>query len=53
VVSAGSVPDFDPLEKQNQPLDRVVGTLRHLSFGRPAWILEPRRPGDCPQCKNE
>jgi hypothetical protein len=32
-------------------ISHIIGTLRHLSFGRPAWILEPRRAQDCPDCK--
>ncbi len=53
VVTAGSIPKFDPLKAQGQRLSRIVGTLRHLVFGRPPWILEPRRPADCPDCKTD
>jgi hypothetical protein len=64
VQSAASLPRFDPRgprvisDDQDktllkpQKLSRLVGTLRHLSFGSPPWILEPRRPSDCPDCKN-
>lgn len=61
VVSAGAIQDFDPLQayedaaKAGTPmtLGKVVGTLRQLSFGRPPWSIEPRRPSDCPDCKNK
>jgi hypothetical protein len=61
VVTAGSIQDFDPVKasdaanKSGTPkkLSKVVGTLRHLVFGRPPWILETRRPGDCPDCVNQ
>jgi|GEM_PF-5645714 hypothetical protein len=53
VVSAGAIPDFDPLKAQGKTLSKIVGTLRHLTFGRPAWILEPRRPAECPDCVTE
>ena len=60
VVSAGSIPDFDAkkaFEKAQQEqkpfiISKLVGTLRHLAFSRPPWILEVRRPSDCPECKN-
>lgn len=53
VVSGGAIPTFDPLQAQGKTLSKIVGTLRHLTFGRPAWILEPRRPSECPDCVNE
>ncbi|MFH1131193.1 MAG: hypothetical protein V1754_07650 [Pseudomonadota bacterium] len=53
VVSVGAIPDFDPVKSPGKKLGKLVGTLRHISFGRPAWILEPRRVADCPDCKNE
>ena len=60
VVTSGAILDWDPIKAavdakaagKPKTLDRVVGTMRNLSFGRPPWILETRRPGDCPQCKN-
>jgi hypothetical protein len=58
VVSQGSIPEFDPIAAYNsykgktpKHLGKVVGTMRYLSFGRPPWTLEPRRPSDCPDCK--
>ncbi len=58
VVSQGAMKDFDPLQAsaeggaEGKLLSKVVGTMRNLSFGRPQWILEPRRQADCPDCKN-
>jgi len=55
IVSAGGIQNFDPLkfvEKGPRNLSKVVGTLRHLSFGRPPWTLELRRQADCPDCVN-
>jgi hypothetical protein len=53
IVSAGGIQNFDPM-KMTRPktLSKVVGTLRHLSFGRPAWTIELRRQADCPDCVN-
>jgi hypothetical protein len=59
VVSQGAVPKFNPMAayaayqgKTPKRLSRIVGTMRHLSFGRPPWTLELRRPSDCPDCTN-
>ena len=56
VVTAGAIPRFNPLAAadpaQARPLGAFVGTLRHLFFGRPPWIIEARRPSDCPDCTN-
>ncbi len=55
VVSAGGIQSFDPLklaDKGGKKLTKVVGTLRHLVFGRPAWTIELRRQADCPDCVN-
>lgn len=59
IVSQGGIPKFDPLVSWEshkggtpQHLARVVGTMRYLQFGRPRWTIEPRRPTDCPDCKN-
>jgi hypothetical protein len=58
VVSAGGIQGFDPVAlskaagKAGKVLSKVVGTLRNLSFGRPPWTIELRRPADCPDCKN-
>jgi len=55
MVSAGAIQDFDPLKlpgSGTKTLDKVIGNLRHLTFGRPPWILNVRGPDDCPQCKN-
>ncbi len=60
VVTAGAILDWDPIKAaaaaktagKARTLDKIVGTMRNLSFGKPPWILETRRPTDCPQCKN-
>jgi hypothetical protein len=65
LTSLGSIPKFNPRDParvisddkdktmlKEQKLGKIVGTMRHLSFGRPPWIVEPRRPADCPDCKN-
>jgi hypothetical protein len=65
VISTGSLPKFNPRDERvisddstktvlkPKKLGKIVGTLRHLSFGRPPWTIEPRRTADCPDCKNE
>ena len=60
VVTSGAILDWDPIKAAQdakaagkpRTLDKVIGTMRNLSFGKPPWILETRRPTDCPQCKN-
>jgi hypothetical protein len=57
IVTAGAIPTFDPIaaskkDPQGMVIGEVVGTLRHLVFARPPWIIEARRPSDCPDCKN-
>ncbi len=60
VVTSGAILDWDPIKAATdaktagkaRTLDKVIGTMRNLSFGKPPWILETRRPTDCPQCKN-
>ncbi|MCC6748804.1 MAG: hypothetical protein IT371_14185 [Deltaproteobacteria bacterium] len=52
IVSKGALPNFDPSKALGKKIGRLVGTIRHLGFGRPAWVLEPRRQTDCPDCKN-
>lgn len=51
-VTRYTVAGFDPLANEGKTLDRVVGTLRHIQFADPEWILEPRSAGDvcCPTC---
>lgn len=47
VVSEDTVPDFDPFSKNHPKRIRsITGTLRNISFLKPAWILEPRCPDD-------
>lgn len=60
IVTAGSIQDFDPLAAseaanatgQPRVIKEIIGTLRHLVFGRPPWIIETRWPADCPTCTN-
>lgn len=51
-VSRYTIAGFDPLANQGRTLDRAVGTLRHIQFADPEWILEPRSAADicCPTC---
>jgi len=56
VVTLGAIEDFDPLKlpgSKTKTLNKLVGNLRHLIFGRPAWIISPRSSEDCPQCKDD
>jgi hypothetical protein len=47
VVSAETVPDFDPFAPGTPTQIRsITGTLRNMSFLKPAWILEPRCADD-------
>lgn len=52
VVSRYTLAGFDPEANEGNTLDRMVGTLRHIQFADPEWILEPRNAGDicCPTC---
>ena len=45
VVTRGVV-TFDPLMHQGQTIGYIAGTLKHLSFGGPPWILQPRDEDD-------
>lgn len=51
VTTTGSAPNFDPTAAKGREIGKLVGTMRHLNFGRPAWIVEPRRSSDCADCK--
>lgn len=46
VVSRDDVPEFDPFRMRGQPIRSVTGTLRHVEFLDPAWIMEPRCAAD-------
>lgn len=37
---------FNPLEHEGENLSYVAGTIKHLSFGGPPWMLYPRNEGD-------
>lgn len=52
VVSRYTLGGFDPKENHGRAVTRMVGTLRHIQFADPQWILEPRNAGDvcCPTC---
>lgn len=52
VVSNYTLPDLDPEANQGQQFSVIRGTLRHVQFASPQWILEPRGAGDvcCPSC---
>ncbi|MBU1219833.1 hypothetical protein KKF34_03295 [Myxococcota bacterium] len=47
VVSKGII-GFDPEDEANlgQSIYKITGTLKHLDFGSPAWIIIPRDPED-------
>jgi hypothetical protein len=45
VVTRGVVA-FEPLEHQGETLQYVAGTIKHLSFGGPPWIMSPRNEDD-------
>ena len=51
-VTRYTVAGFDPLANEGETLVRAVGTLRHIQFADPEWILEPRSAADicCPTC---
>jgi hypothetical protein len=42
VVSQDAYPDFDPRANAGQALDLVRGTLKHIEFIEPPWIMEIR-----------
>lgn len=47
VVSADAAPEYDPFAPGHPTKIRsLTGTLRNMSFLKPAWILEPRCPDD-------
>ena len=52
VVSRYTLAGFDPTDNRGNAVTRMVGTLRHIQFADPQWILEPRNAGDvcCPTC---
>lgn len=52
VLSRYTLAGFDPPANRGRPVTRMVGTLRHIQFADPQWILEPRNAGDvcCPTC---
>lgn len=66
VNSSGTIPAWAPMQQcifpqgdqskctraQPKVLTEVVGTMRHLIFGRPPWTIETRSPNDCLDCKN-
>ncbi len=45
-VTLQGVVAFDPRDHQGQPISYVAGTLKHLSFGGPPWIVMPRNSDD-------
>jgi len=47
VVTRETIPAFEPLGAGHPSrISSITGTLRNMSFLRPAWILEPRCPDD-------
>ncbi len=47
VVSRDAAPDYEPFAPGHPTRIRsLTGTLRNMSFLKPAWILEPRCPDD-------
>ena len=45
VVTRGVV-IFDPLENPGQTISSITGVVKHLSFGRPPWTIQPRSDDD-------
>lgn len=45
VVTRGIV-NFDPLENEGSVISYIAGTIKHLDFGGPPWILQPRNEED-------
>lgn len=52
VVSRYTLSGFVPTDNVGKAVPKMVGTLRHIQFADPQWILEPREFGDvcCPSC---
>ncbi len=48
VVTRGIIDEgtFDPEVRLDETIYSITGTLKHLSFGRPAWIITPRDAHD-------
>jgi hypothetical protein len=46
LVLGGTVPGYDAAEHSGDRLASVTGTLRHVEFLEPAWLVEPRCPDD-------
>lgn len=51
-ITRFSLAGFDPTANVGKAVQRMAGTLRHVQFAQPQWILEPRGPEDvcCPTC---
>lgn len=51
-ITRYSIGGFDPLANEGKQLTKVVGTMRHIQFAQPQWIIEPRGAADvcCPTC---
>ena len=45
-VTLQGVVAFDPRDHQGETISYVAGTLKHLSFGGPPWIVMPRNSDD-------
>ncbi len=52
VVSNYTIANFDPRQNAGKTFTKLKGTLRHVQFASPQWILEPHSPADacCPTC---
>jgi len=46
VFSGETVLTFDPYAQEGEIIESLSGSLRHLSFGKPPWIIVPRGPSD-------
>lgn len=51
-ITRYTIGGFDPLANEGKALTKVVGTMRHIQFAQPQWIIEPRGAADvcCPTC---
>jgi len=46
VISHEAYPDFDPASRSGQTIQLIRGTIRHIEFVEPPWIMEIRCKDD-------